>query len=404
MPNLAQSLAQSLSQSLAQSLGGASLPFSLLTFERASDAYLINPITGAVVGPFASGVPVISVINGKSVLLNEQSKTNHCRYSNTLPSWSLPTKITRQDPQASPDPLSTNTAEQITETATTGYHGIDDTALALSETLTSGVFIKRYAASTRWVRIATGAPLTNWYDPVNKVWGTLDPSSSFHFNRAVSNGFNYIGCTGTAAGAVYFIHGLTNADGYGGTYLGVITEGVYLFQVDLQSGPYLTSPIVSAGAPTTRPKSQAYYNVAILPSAFRNRMLAYFYPEYSSAQLAACAAGSKRHIWTFCDSGTNRLELYLLSTDQKFYLDLNGVTLDASAAGCTWSADQPILPRLDRPAGKVYITGLTTGDDTLSFTPPAASDGHLIWGAYDTGDILTMSNQCDGFLTPPESW
>lgn len=146
-------------------------------------------------------------------------------------------------------------------------------------------------------------------------------------------------------------------------------------------------------------KDQAFYTTAVVPVAFRNRVLSLRIPEYSSAELALCTPGSKRYLFRYADSGANAFGVYLLSTDQKLYAEVNGVNVAATATACTWSAYQQICARVDRAAGTVALTGMTTGDDALSFTPPAVSNGNLYLGMDDN-----EANQFEGFCAEPELW
>lgn len=380
--NLATSLATNLGTGLISGGRGAVLPFSLLSYANASPRLMINPDTGLVTS-FGAGVPAIGTRGGRRYFSSWRSLTNNfirfASWTDINTSRATNNTVTDVNPDGTTIVLRSTATEAALSCANVGNLNYTSAAKFLASCWVKGG-TQGATACVGAQRIGVSINSTN-----------VAPSSIWQRVSCL-----YAGAAGADSSIVLY-NNINNNSG-----VAVIGDNYRWWGMQCEDGAlYPGRPIPTSGAAVTTAKDQAYYPAALVPLALRERQTQYFYPEYSSAQLALCAAGSKRYLWRFIGGTGDTIGCYILSTDRKIYAEVNGADVDATAA-CTWSQDQIIRTAFNRAAGTIAITGLTTGNDVLAFTPPALSTGDLILGMNDDGTHTVMDSQGDGGFAEPE--
>ena len=352
------------------------LSFDLLTFTNTSPRYVINPVTGSVTGPFGSGVPAIITVSGKRYLSVWRSLTNLEPDGTTLATWGEAGVLSTV---AGGSPISTDCIRMTTTDPAT------NTGSQRFRTFAGRPSAERIAVSF-FCKLGTAGSVASYYKAGSPNYQNISPAAAWNRYTASRN------ISGTTIYA-----GVYNAADF--NYLLGAAGDNFLYwccQVE-ESRYYAGRPIPTSGAAVTTNKDKAHYPAAIVPTDLRDGCGGDIYPGYSSAELATCAAHTKKYIARFCDSGANSVGFYLYSDDLKLHVEVDGTDIAATDA-LTWSAHQRCRWEWRRISGTLIASLFTAGNGTVSGTPPARSDGHLILGAYDTGDLATMNQQFDGAI------
>jgi hypothetical protein len=395
MTNLAINLANSLANDVENDLSGDSL-VDLITFANASPRYLLALPTGyePQIASFVAGVPAMCSFGGERWAQIEGATQNIGTYSNSFNNSTFKTGTSVESPQTQLDPLGTNTACLITETAINNFHVCYNACdYASSKYYIHMIWVKRYASSTRWLRfIYDTGEHASWFNPVTGEWGTKYSEHKGHFAIPLAGGY-LVGYyfTGLGSGKNGVMVCFARSDGESSAYLGDITQGAIFWQRQIQyNTPYPTSPILTTTTAVTRAKDEAYVAAAKVPSAARNKIVIKICPRYSDVQLALAA--SNKYLLSFSDSGANSFALYLSGTDKKVHLAINGSAVALSSA-LTWSANQVLRADINRLNGTFALAGFTTGNGTTSLSAWNAPTGNMYIG-QDTSN----ANQIDGLI------
>lgn len=227
------------------------------TFTRASTGYARNQ--AGVLVPFASG----SLRTGDRGALIEGAGTNLCLQSQTFDNASWTKSRTSLSANAAIAPDGTMTADKLIETVDSGTHRAYQTftKAASAVTYTLSVYLKAAERTFAHIRIAEtgeGNPATVGLNLSTGELGTPYGSGITGVSAAVvtvANGWYRLSITGTTTTdtnlAVYVMAatGLTSGDI---SYVGDITNGVYIWGAQLEAASFPSSYIPTTTASATR--------------------------------------------------------------------------------------------------------------------------------------------------------
>lgn len=385
MPSLAISLAQSLAQSLGSSVGNGDWEFSNFTiFANASERYVINPETGVITGPFASGIPAVIWIDGKRFLQVEASDQCVPIYNTDLTdaSW---TPVDSDSVESATDPQGNTNASKFIPSTLNRRHYLSQTVTYRTVTIIAKAdgydfaYLRPEVGSTTDVYLSltdgaiTGSDLTaiSFSESISlpNDWWLFrivynSNSSKFRIGAKPTNSTDYFNGDGSSGVIFWLPQGTTNT-GYG------------------------TSLIETEASAVTRAKDQVYIPALSVPWFIKDKSKWLWYPKYSNSQIAA---GEKRYICRFEDSGSNSVGVYYFGTDQKIYLEVDGVD-SFSTGATTHSVNQELEVTLDREAGSITLANFTTGNGETVGTPWNRTDGDL-----KIGQDSSEANQIDGVI------
>jgi hypothetical protein len=238
---------------------GDALPANI-TFTRASTATYIdidgNIRTKAINTPRDS-----HYINGIRYLLLEVGRTNGWTFSEDLTNaaWTKNGVTVSADAATAPD--TALTMDKILETATTAIHAIDRAPPAMTDNTAQSFTVFAQAAERNWLLIEftnkAGLVSRAYVNLATGVTGTVDAGYTRVLVRAMNNGTYRIQCTiatsGTGATTPQVRFQITTADATFATYLGVITNGLYLWGFQFEANQVCSSSYMpTAGATVTR--------------------------------------------------------------------------------------------------------------------------------------------------------
>ena len=355
----------------------AKLSYDLLSFTNTSPRYVINPVTGEVLGPFAANVPAIITIGGKRYLSSWKSLGNLLTYSNDL----------------------TNVLWKY-DGVNGGIASIDGAALAPDgasgvSLLTTRNISAAGSRTHRTVTIPTGTLFSTWAkrgtqyswaclrfgSPANPlVTSFVPPSVWTRYTRAI-------------AGTNYYPVIYNDKNGDNDVPNPVTGDNVYYWCAQVEIANYPGRPIPTTSESIVTNKDQCKLVAANVPDALKDKCTIHVIPEWSSDQVTT---GDLRYIGEFADT-TQNIKVYYNGTDKKIYV--YGASALITSSATTHLAGQQLNVSLDRVAGTLKLNGFTTGNGTSTGTAWNKTNGILY-----VGQDATEANQFDGLIAEPEIW
>lgn len=310
MPSLAISLAQSLAQSLGSSIGNGDWEFSNFTvFANASERYVINPETGVITGPFASGIPAVIWIDGKRYLQVEASDQNVPTYTNDLTNgvWG---KVDASDSiSAIADPQGNTTAYRYIPSTTSGEH-----FLYQAKTYrTIQVIAKNAGYNYLYSRASiSGYKMFTFNLTTGSIYAADISVVTSSRSISLGNDWWYFEVILNADSLQYTVGAYDNSTG--SNFAGDGSSGVDIWLPQGKTNTkYGTSLIETESSAVTRAKDQVYIPALSLPFFIKDKSKWIRYPKWSSAQVTT---GDEREICEFEDT-TQNIRCYYDGSDKK---------------------------------------------------------------------------------------
>jgi hypothetical protein len=235
---------------------GDAIPASI-TFTRASTATYID-IDGNIRTKAINAARDSHYINGIRYLLLEVGRTNGWTFSEDLTNaaWTKNGVTVSADATKAPD--TALTMDKILETATTAVHCIDRAPPAMTDNAAQSFTVFAQAAERNWLLIEftnkAGLVSRAYVNLTTGVTGTVDAGYTRVLVRAMNNGTYRIQCTiasaGTGATTPQLRFQITTADATFATYLGVITNGLYLWGFQFEANQVCSSSYIPTTAAT----------------------------------------------------------------------------------------------------------------------------------------------------------
>ncbi|MBN1656406.1 MAG: hypothetical protein JXA30_21735 [Deltaproteobacteria bacterium] len=336
-------------------------------------------------GPFAADEIATKIIDGRIFGQFEGERTNHITRSQQLEhsDWQrIALQEVTIDAMTAPD--GTNTAEKIVADSDLGAHGIGHAATVTSgQTYVMSSYVRAdefgYArlAFTGSVQWQGGAPVAVF----NIRTGKLDD-----YNNGVARGIEpfkngwyriWLAATAASSGSSSFqISGsrtdspLSQGDGI---------AGFYAWQVQVETGIFASSPIVTDDIGVTRAKDGFNWPAGSVPAALRGRFALQLIPEYDRGQ----EPDSEIDIWYFDDADT-AFRAYLNNAGE-LRVSNEADTEYVLVTNLDWNRGDTLTIVFDPQEGQVTTSGFITGDMTAYQTPWQTDDGPVYWGESSDG-------------------
>jgi hypothetical protein len=357
---------------------------NLVTFANASERYSEpNPVTGAIVSA-AAGQPLIVTVNGVRYLQCEAASTNNSTYTSDVSRWNgnaLLSKI-----RGYLDPAGALGATRIIGNTSVDAHSIKTNTCNVSE---FSAYVKSAGYDYVMVLLYHGAVSRMIFSILNGTGYVISDSGSkivSYGSNLSANGFRRIWIKTIGGSSTNNQIGIArdsstfewSADGI---------SGIDIWNPQYEESHYPTSPILTSGVPITRAKDEALIASNLVSQQLRDRWQWSGYLGMASTQLAA---GDKRYLLHFADSGANVCGVYVSGTDLKVHVDnSNGADAILSAA-LTWTAATKCTVTGIRAAGTLTVAG-PTGGSTVTGSAWNRPDGALYLNMNNS-----LANQEDG--------
>lgn len=354
-------------------------------FSNTSQRFLWDDTGGVLWGPFAGGTAAIASIGGKNYYQSENSATNDLDDSEDLTAWaSLGSETVGADAGAAPD--GNTTADSITFTAAAG-DGVSATIAGVADSVNVAAGLwARTTSGTKGFRIQLllkdGTTATSAEQTATTSW------QRFEFMADILAGgttpeVRILNDAGATAGVALFWGAMADDGGGAGT-------------------DYLSSYIVTSGAPATRNTDNLLFSAAQVPTVMREGQWKYsLIMPGASTEDSPAGVNSRDFAWG--SGGTRGMLVQRTGSEKSTVFDYRGSTTYVTATNsATWSRHQTVTTKLDTVAGSTETVGATTGDGV---TVGTAWSG-VIPGTDDLriGRFWNATTFTRGLISEPEPW
>lgn len=348
---------------------------------------------------FGAGVPPIVIIGGRRFIQIETAEENLNTYSQDFSQadWVKVACPVTSNALTAPD--GTLTAEKLVPTTDNTEHYIINSTMSFDGLSVYEMSVYAKQGEYNSIRLSlpnalfAGNPIIDYNlaaGTLNEIGGIVDSGI-----EPAANGYYRCWATATsdAAGSgwmrVYAHNGTASFAGDG-------SSGVYAWQAQLSKRLVPGSAVLSGAVATTRAANTFTWLSADVPDQLRGDADFIWIPYYDSTSRGAIQS----MIIHFIASGASH-SIYLHTgggVGQTFRVyDATGTVTLVQSGATTYSRLQPIRFGLRPSAGKLILSGCTTGNGIFTGTPWQTTAGNVSYVCYNSTNYQASGLQCEPF-------